>query len=234
MAQPEVQLAAQFAFLLGALHALEPGHGKTALLAYAVGAKKTPWLPLVIGSATACAHTLSIVVIAAMTHLLAYWLFGAAVHTGQVVRYLTWLSGLSIVTVGVFLLYTVTRKHSPVHTGCCASHHVPASPESCHTPVTHADVKISAFLGLGAGLIPCPSAMAAYLSSLASGSWENGLMIIGLFGLGIAASLSMVGCICLLSAGKMFTAAPVQRWVKHWPFMQALIIIGVGVCYLFR
>jgi nickel/cobalt exporter len=234
MAQYEAQMAAQFAFLLGALHALEPGHGKTALLAYAVGAKNTPWIPLVIGWATACAHTLSIVVIAALTHLLTHWLFGSAAQTDQVVRCLTWLSGLSIVMVGVFLLYAAIRRLPRMHAGCCAQHHTHASPPAYHTPVTHANVKISAFLGLGAGLIPCPSAMAAYLSSLASGSWENGLLIVGLFGLGIAASLSLVGCLCLFGAGKMFAAAHTQRWVKQWPVLQAIIIIGVGVCYLLR
>jgi nickel/cobalt exporter len=232
MAIPEVPLAAQFAFLLGALHALEPGHGKTALLAYAVGAKQPPWLPLVMGGATAVSHTLSIVVIAAMTHLLAHWLLGAAVPSGPIMRCLAWLSGLSILMVGVCLLYAAIRKTQRPGAECCGQHHTYVAPHVHNTPIPQANVKMSAFLGIGAGLIPCPSAMAAYLSSLASGSWEHGLLIVGLFGLGIAVSLSIVGWLCLLGAGKMFTAAHAQRWAAHWPIMQAIIILVVGLFYL--
>ena len=32
-----------FAFLLGALHALEPGHGKTAMAAFMLGGRKNAW-----------------------------------------------------------------------------------------------------------------------------------------------------------------------------------------------
>ena len=38
------------AFGLGALHALEPGHGKTAMLVYFAGERKSLLHPLVVGA----------------------------------------------------------------------------------------------------------------------------------------------------------------------------------------
>lgn len=47
------------AFFLGALHALEPGHGKSAIAAYAVGYRSSLRHILVLGLTTAFAHTIS-------------------------------------------------------------------------------------------------------------------------------------------------------------------------------
>ena len=40
------------AFFLGALHAIEPGHGKTAMLVYLSGERRSFWHPVVIGIGT--------------------------------------------------------------------------------------------------------------------------------------------------------------------------------------
>jgi nickel/cobalt transporter (NicO) family protein len=52
------------AFFLGALHALEPGHGKAAIAAYAVGYRSNMRQVLVLGLTTAIAHTATILLLA--------------------------------------------------------------------------------------------------------------------------------------------------------------------------
>lgn len=56
------------AFLLGLLHALEPGHGKTALWVYLSSGGRRPWHPLVMGASTAFSHSISLLVIALTVH----------------------------------------------------------------------------------------------------------------------------------------------------------------------
>ena len=56
-------IAGLTAFFLGALHALEPGHGKSAIAAYAVGYRSSFRHILVLGLSTAVAHTATILVL---------------------------------------------------------------------------------------------------------------------------------------------------------------------------
>lgn len=49
MHQHTHELTLGLAFFLGALHALEPGHGKTAMLVYLSGERRGYWHPLVMG-----------------------------------------------------------------------------------------------------------------------------------------------------------------------------------------
>ena len=63
------ELTLGLAFTLGALHALEPGHGKTAMLLYLAGERRSLLHPLVMGLSSALSHSVSLIGIAAMVHL---------------------------------------------------------------------------------------------------------------------------------------------------------------------
>jgi len=63
------ELTLSLAFGLGALHALKPGHGKTAMLLYLAGERRSLLHPLVMGLSSALSHSLSLIRIAAMVHM---------------------------------------------------------------------------------------------------------------------------------------------------------------------
>jgi len=63
------ELTLGIAYFLGALHALEPGHGKTAMLVYLSGERRSVWHPIVMGLSSGVAHSVSLVVIALVVRL---------------------------------------------------------------------------------------------------------------------------------------------------------------------
>ena len=50
-------------FWFGALHALEPGHGKTMVAAYLVGARGTPKHAALLGGMVTFTHTISVFIL---------------------------------------------------------------------------------------------------------------------------------------------------------------------------
>jgi len=60
-------LAAAIAAGLGALHALEPGHGKTIVAAYLVGSKGTARHALLLGMIVTVSHTAGVYLLGAIT-----------------------------------------------------------------------------------------------------------------------------------------------------------------------
>ena len=91
---------------------------------------------------------------------------------------------------------------------------------------------MSAMLGVAFGLLPCPSAMAAYFSSMSTGAPVAAYMVIGLFAAGIAFSLTLVGICVQLFGEKMPQAGRLSN--LPWPWIRASLILGLGVFYLVR
>lgn len=267
-------------FFLGALHALEPGHGKTAMFVYLLDGKRSFWHPVVMGLSTAFSHSVSLFAIAFGVHLLHHMIAGDHNHQQQVSSALQWISALLVVAVGGYLLVQAVRGRK-VH--CCGHHHDGAcsdpahqhgdehasnaaepqlvqlgSYSACAPTVTHAsnasaliaaetDVqseemrakslrsgyRTTAILGLAVGLLPCPTAMAAYFTGLSSGSPAAAYLIIGLFAAGIASSLSLVG-ILLQYFGEKFGRRSERLAQLPWNYIRSTLILGIGLVYLLR
>src|SRR4029077_6331227 len=62
-----VAIALVVAAALGALHALEPGHGKTVVAAYLVGSRGTAWHALLLGLIVTASHTAGVYLLGAAT-----------------------------------------------------------------------------------------------------------------------------------------------------------------------
>lgn len=93
------------ALMLGALHALEPGHAKTLTAAYLIGIKGTKRDALLLGLAVAATHSFVVVAISAA----ALWL-GEEAFTGNVTRWLQIVSGGIVVVLGCWLLWKRLRQ----------------------------------------------------------------------------------------------------------------------------
>jgi sulfite exporter TauE/SafE len=92
---------------------------------------------------------------------------------------------------------------------------------------------MSALLGVAFGLLPCPSAMAAYFTSMSSGSPVAAYGVIGLFAAGIAFSLTVVGMMVQIFGGRLLKT---QSWFSRlpWTGIRAALILFVGICYTLR
>lgn len=87
------------ALLLGALHALEPGHAKTLTAAYLIGIKGTKIDALFLGLSVALTHSIVVIGIS----VLALWI-GRESFTQDVTHWLQLGSGIIVIILGAWLL----------------------------------------------------------------------------------------------------------------------------------
>lgn len=219
------------AFGLGALHALEPGHGKTAMLVYLAGERRSLLHPLVMGLSSAAAHSVSLVAIAAMVHLTHHLLTHDHQHADtHVNESLRWISAVLVLGVGLWMCYTAWRA-KPAKCGC--SHHKSADHHCEREKSSRTSYSMSALLGVAFGLLPCPSAMAAYFTSMSSGAPVAAYAVIGLFAAGIAFSLTSVG-IAIQTFGSRFSQKHSRLSALPWPWIRAVLLTSLGLFYLYR
>ena len=226
------ELTLGLAFGLGALHALEPGHGKTAMLVYLSGERRSFLHPLVMGLSSAASHSASLVGIAAVVHLTHHMVIHDHQHGDQAVTQgMHWVSALLVLTVGLWMAW---RAWKPKSKACgCQSHATSLDSRRVpHSKSSRASYSMSAMLGVAFGLLPCPSAMAAYFSSMSTGAPVAAYLVIGLFAAGIASSLTLVGICVQIFGEKMPQAGRFSN--LPWPWIRASLILGLGVFYLVR
>jgi nickel/cobalt transporter (NicO) family protein len=92
--------ALALSFLLGMLHALTPGHGKTIVAAYLVGTNGKWFHALLLGGIVTITHTGSVLLIGVLTLYLSNSLF-----TPDLIAKLEIFSGILIVLLSAFLIY---------------------------------------------------------------------------------------------------------------------------------
>lgn len=200
-------LAVLLALVLGAGHALLPGHGKTVLAVYLAGRAGRPRDALTVGATVTATHTGGVIALGLL-------LTAVSGLTGQTV--LGWLglaSGTIVITVGlVMLLTTLRRRPTHVH-----SHEVHEHGSHEHGHVhrhglfgrahshsgDHAakDAGRGRFglgaIGVAAGLVPSPSALVVLLGAIALGRTGFGILLVLAYGLGMAATLTAAGLLLL-------------------------------------
>jgi ABC-type nickel/cobalt efflux system permease component RcnA len=126
-----VLAAALVAAGLGALHALEPGHGKTVVAAYLVGTRGTAWHAVVLGLAVTLSHTAGVYLLGALV------LYASSYVVPE--RLYPWLavsSGLLIAGVGIALLRQRLHgaHHDHAHVGDAGSVAHPLGAGVSHGP----------------------------------------------------------------------------------------------------
>jgi len=183
------------AFGLGAIHALSPGHGKTIVAAYLVGARGTPRHAIFLGGMVTFTHTISVFFLGLTTLFLSRYVLPEKIYP-----VLGAISGLSIVWIGATLFFKRLRAAHHPH------HHHHGNPlvhdhgdGHVHSHFPEGDVSMASLVALGAsgGLVPCPSALVLLLSSVALGRLTLGLMLLVAFSAGLAVVLSGIGLVVL-------------------------------------
>ena len=98
------------AVVLGALHALEPGHAKSLMAAYIVAIRGTPRQAVVLAVSAATGHTIIvwILAIAALT-------LGERYIVDEAEPWLTALSGVLIVLLAIRMFWMLRRRNRNSH-----------------------------------------------------------------------------------------------------------------------
>lgn len=218
------------AFFLGAIHALEPGHGKTAMLVYLSGERRGFWHPLVMGLSSAVAHSVSLLAIAFIVHMTQHAITGDHHHEDEkIISIMKWISGLLVLAVGTWMLVSASWLKQKT---CGCKHHRDQQCDS-ETPSKKRSYSMSALLGVAFGLLPCPSALAAYFTGIATGMPVAAYAVIALFAAGIASSLTVVGLLVQKFGDRLFKQK--GRLARlPWAHIRALVILMVGVIYTYH
>jgi nickel/cobalt exporter len=252
--------AAFIAFGLGALHALEPGHGKTIVAAYLVGSRGTARHAALLGVIVTASHTAGVFALGGITLYLARYILPE-----QLYPWLGVLSGLTIAVLGAYLLLrrwtglAVDHSHAP---GAGHSHWfawkkrpdpglnlLGESPEVFdNAPEPAASAALAArdqgrpislaqlfILGVTGGIIPCPAALVVLLSAFSLHRIGFGFFLIVAFSLGLAAVLITFGMLMVYARrfmGRLTVDGPLtRRWL---PIASSAFITILGIAIAVR
>ncbi len=252
-------VAATIAAGLGALHALEPGHGKTVVAAYLVGSKGTAYHAFLLGLIVTISHTAGV--------------FGLGIVTLYASRYIVpeqlypWLgaiSGLLIAALGSYLFLQryagreVGHSHGPgghhhhhhhghdhVHTHADEDGHIHSHDGHAHSHDAHGhhhhdlprDVSYRQLLALGitGGIVPCPAALVVLLSAVALNRVGFGMFLIVAFSIGLAAVLIAVGLLMVYARRFMTRLRSDGLLITRWlPLASAAVITALGLAIAIR
>ena len=237
------------AFWLGAMHALEPGHGKTIVAAYLVGSRGNMKHAALLGATVTFTHTISVFLLGIGTLLLSSYIVPE-----KIIPVLGVVSGISIVLIGGWLFYQRWRAflharahalghhhhhhddhnhdhhhHDHVH----AHSHTHSHDGHTHSHVPQGDITLGSLLALGAsgGLVPCPAAMVLLLSAIAIGRVGLGLVLLVAFSLGLAGVLMAIGMLVIHAKNWLPEAAKTGQHplLRFAPVASAFVILCVGV-----
>jgi nickel/cobalt exporter len=208
-------IAAVVAAGLGALHALEPGHGKAVVAAYLVGSRGTGRHAIVLGLTVTLSHTAGVYLLGGMTLYASRYVVPERIYP-----WLAAISGLVIAGMGVLLF----RRHylgNDAHRSHEHDHHSAASRVS---------LRDLAALGVSGGIVPCPAALVVLLSAFAMRRTGFGLFLILAFSIGLAAVLIAVGLLMVYARQLMARVKSDGPLVTRWlPLTSAAVVTFLGV-----
>jgi nickel/cobalt transporter (NicO) family protein len=226
---PLMLLALLLAFGFGALHALGPGHGKTLMAAYLVGAGGRARQAVAVGGAVATMHTASVLG-------LGFLVLGAtSVFAPE--RVYPWLGlGSGLIALGLGSVLLVSRLGAwsapAAHDHDHAAGHDHGHGEHTHSHDAPADGVLSrkglVALAVAGGILPSPTALVVLLASVAIHRVGYGLALIAAFSLGLATALVVVG-ILALRARDVVQRRMSHRTARLVPVMSASAIAVLGL-----
>jgi ABC-type nickel/cobalt efflux system permease component RcnA len=298
------------ALLLGAVHALSPGHGKTIVGAYLIGSRGTPRHAVFLGLTVTLTHTIGVFVLGFATLYASKFIVPE-----RLFPILSSISALLVLGMGLILLIQRGRaaardfrgaaggraplfvaleaapparsprtgrllqphRHVPdhraahlhnhgghvhshgagqlhdhpndhvhgdgraqgdgrVHTHDSTLHSHAGGPMHSHLPPGAAGERVTwkslAALGVSGGLVPCPSAMVLLLAAVALNKTAYGMLLVLVFSLGLALTLTVVGLAFLYARNRFGNQTAAARWPQLLPVASAAMItlVGVALC----
>jgi ABC-type nickel/cobalt efflux system permease component RcnA len=212
------------AFGLGALHGLEPGHGKALLAFTLVGARATFKQAVILAGALTFAHTIAVLLLGALLF------FAAGFATESLFTWITLLSGAAVTVIGARTLSAAVRRARHAH----EHHHHHHDHEHAHAipgsaPLHFPSAVIAAMSG---GIAPCPAAIVVLLTALHLHRVGYGLFLIVVFSLGLATILTGLGLAVVHGAAWLQRRSSFARLTRIAPFITSGVISTIGAIML--
>lgn len=237
-----VALLLLLSFVIGAVHALTPGHGKALVAAYLIGQQGTVSHAIVLGLVVTLTHT-GIVI------LVAIGLLFADQHTRDWVQAgLGLASGLLIVSLGFWLLLNrLAGRADHIHIGGSHPHHHHHHPHD-HTHADHDHDEQGRVipkprdrvtwwnliaLGVSGGIVPCWDAVAMLVLAVGMNLLALALPMLLAFSAGLAAVLIALGIAVVKVRSLAQSSWGEGRVIRALPLLSAILIIALGfwLCY---
>ena len=242
--------ALALALFLGAVHGLEPGHGKTIVAAYLVGTRGTVGNAVFLGGVVTVTHTFSIILLGLVALFATQW-----VTTEEIMPWMGTASGLLIVGLGGWLLVNQLGGTGPghhhhhhgdhghgEHEHGGHDHGDPHHGDHGHGEEGHhhghghsheipAKVTLGSLLALGisGGIVPCPGALIVLLTAIGLGRVAFGLVLLVVFSFGLAAVLIAVGILFVKARPLVERFSGEGKWLQRLPILSSVVIIFVGL-----
>lgn len=247
-----ILIALAVALGLGAFHALEPGHGKTLVAAYLVGARGTMKHAFLLGLIVTAAHTAGVYLLGAVTLYASQYIVPERLYP-----WLGVVSGVMIMGLGAVLLVRryldedgLLSHHHADHAGRTQGSDHQDHDHTNHTrEMTHGhhprhgdhshdhygaarDVSLRELLALGVsgGIVPCPAALVVLLSAVSMHRIGFGLLLIVAFSIGLAAVLIAIGLLMVYAREFISRFQKNDRLFTRWlPLASSTIITLFGL-----
>lgn len=240
------------AVLLGALHALEPGHSKSLMAAFIIAVRGTVAQAALLGVAAAIGHTIIVWGLA-----LAGLMLGDKLIAERAEPWLMLISGLMVIGLAARIVWLARRGEDhdhdhDHHDDDGDDHHDHHHDHDHHHGDAHAvaharDIESRfagrrhvgnleiAWFGFTGGLMPCPAAIAVLLICLQLKQVTLGAAMVAAFSVGLAVTLVSVGVVAAWG-----TRHAARRWVgfdawaERLPYISAALVMTIGFAITLR
>ena len=204
------------ALLLGALHSIAPGHGKSIMAVLALAERGRRREIYRLGLTMGATHTVGVFVLGALLIL------GSSFVPSSIIPMLGIISGSSIVVIGLFYIVKFIG-HQKLHR-VSEPHH--------HENVSSGRI---AFLGVIGGMVPTPTALTVMVGTAALGTAWYGVLLVVSYGVGMTLVLIFTGRVLqrahLFVEGLADSKGGAARLLKVAPVAAATLQVIAG-CFL--
>jgi ABC-type nickel/cobalt efflux system permease component RcnA len=245
-----VLLGLLFAVVLGATHALSPGHGKTVVGAYLVGSRGTARHAAFLGLTVTITHTAGVFALGLVTLLASEY-----VVPEKLFPILSLISGAIVVAIGLSLFVRRLRaalrlnahhhhghdhghEHNHHHDGDPTQPHAHGGRVHSHLPpgADGAPITWKSLLALGVsgGILPCPSALVVLLAAISLHRVGYGLLLVLAFSVGLASVLTGVGLAFVYAGRLLKSTGALNRLSRVLPIVSAFVITCAGLAISYQ
>ena len=205
-------------FLLGCLHALEPGHGKTFLLAYTIGGKLDFQKISLLTLSLLISHFLVLSIIAIIFNLILTEVASSFLHD-----FSHWIAPGIIISFGSYIVVRSIYKMRHVHSDDCGHDHGKFKDTKIENPIT---------VGLLTGMLPCASSLAVVMMTGMTPSMISIIRFILIYVLGIALILFLIVLTFNFTKNIVVEKISSIKFNINQELLSGCLILAVGFIYL--
>ena len=207
-------------FMLGCLHALEPGHGKTFLLAYTIGGKLNFQKIILLTASLLLSHFFVLSIIAILFNILLNEISNSFLHD-----FSHWIAPIIIILFGSYILIRSIYRERHTHNNDCGHDHEKFGDSKIENPIT---------VGILTGLLPCASSIAVIVMTGMTPSITSIIRFIAIYVLGIALVLFIIVIAFNFTKNIIIQKLNKVDFNFNQEILSGCLILLVGFIYLFH